>query len=886
MSLKEGKILYCSIDFGTAGTGCAIGTNAKGIYEHSWDNSENRVGSDRSKTRTAVLVNSHDHSPVAFGDQAYDVYDDRIAQNPEKARKELLFFDYFKMSLSDDGKSGSSIINGNMTVTATTGELAPAIKIFAAAFRSIHKSVFDKLTQSSNGRIRSSDLVWIITVPTLWSEGAKQLMRKSAKLGFPDTADSQIKIAREPEAAALCCRAQQLERQLQLSSPLASLSEMLKPGSHLMVADLGAGTADFSQLQVSTDGTLVETAAASGGAWGGHLIEKKILDSLKMAFGEDAMNAFQINNPAEFHELERNIRNLKHRVDPNGSVPYRLVLPYRFIEFMDLRNNISKYQEKTGLLELPITPLYQLSLPKGTKRAQRPTKADAKAHGYHQIEGHMNATEVIQPVCVVIRGGVAVSRAFFIETDNFRPDSGDAKEFFGLTPKQPVLLKCGQESHVITYQSHKTDAAGRVVEIVALANTDTTPEGKGAGVASPEGKGVGVEEKGVEEKQPNDALWDKLFEGGRAIRYTDGGLLKLSHSFVMSSFEEPKRAIVGHISKILDSNPQMTTLFMVGGFSESKVIQQAIDALLVDRAKEKKTQLDKNQSQNQNQNQNQNCNWEQEQMTASDIIHSVVRARHSAAAAAAADSFEVKTPKPHPTSVPKGTGGASVPSALSGAVVRVLPLNPGLCVMNGAVHFGMNPHLISHRIAKMSFGIQTSDEWDEALMAATKIKEYRMRRGKREPYCSKMFSQFCEVGDLVEVDHKKVRIFKPSEDNQEKISLKIFATPKKGVLFSDDPSMIPIGAVSLLTPMPKSPITPVAGRPLAGIASHASPAAAPDTGCDRDITISMSFGCTEIQVAAHETKSGESVECTIDCLDFELDASAAKLSHPNPKIQT
>ena len=84
---------------------------------------DNRVGSDRSKTRTAVLVtNDIDYSPVAFGDAAYVRYAERYLQDEKQARKELLLFDYFKMTLATDEKSDS---HKRPMVMSTTGEIAP-----------------------------------------------------------------------------------------------------------------------------------------------------------------------------------------------------------------------------------------------------------------------------------------------------------------------------------------------------------------------------------------------------------------------------------------------------------------------------------------------------------------------------------------------------------------------------------------------------------------------------------------------------------------------------------------------------------------------------------------------------------------------------------------
>ena len=78
-----------------------------------------------------------------------------------------------------------------------------------------------------------------------------------------------------------------------------SLSDVLRVGIRFVVCDLGAGTADFSQLQVTESGAVKETAAASGGPWGGRLVEKKMEYVLEQVFGIDEMNKFKKTFPVE-----------------------------------------------------------------------------------------------------------------------------------------------------------------------------------------------------------------------------------------------------------------------------------------------------------------------------------------------------------------------------------------------------------------------------------------------------------------------------------------------------------------------------------------------------------------------------------------------------------
>ncbi len=65
-----------------------------------------------------------------------------------------------------------------------------------------------------------SDILWVLTVPAIWSNGAKQLMREAAKTAGLYEDDRQLLLALEPEAAAICCKA----------SEAIVNSEDLKPG--------------------------------------------------------------------------------------------------------------------------------------------------------------------------------------------------------------------------------------------------------------------------------------------------------------------------------------------------------------------------------------------------------------------------------------------------------------------------------------------------------------------------------------------------------------------------------------------------------------------------------------------------------------------------------
>ena len=105
-------------------------------------------------------------------------------------------------------------------------------------------------------RIFSQDVQWVITVPAIWNDKAKQQMRVAARnAGLPESVlpntslfpfflsfkrnfihqfdiSKDLILALEPEAAALCCR--QNKKELKFT-----------PGIKYMVVDCGGGTVDI-----------------------------------------------------------------------------------------------------------------------------------------------------------------------------------------------------------------------------------------------------------------------------------------------------------------------------------------------------------------------------------------------------------------------------------------------------------------------------------------------------------------------------------------------------------------------------------------------------------------------------------------------------------------
>ncbi|KAI2557402.1 heat shock protein family A (Hsp70) member 12A, partial [Homo sapiens] len=80
-----------------------------------------------------------------------------------------------------------------------------------------------ELSDQAGSEFENSDVRWVITVPAIWKQPAKQFMRQAAYqagLASPENSE-QLIIALEPEAASIYCRKLRLHQMIELSSKAA-----------------------------------------------------------------------------------------------------------------------------------------------------------------------------------------------------------------------------------------------------------------------------------------------------------------------------------------------------------------------------------------------------------------------------------------------------------------------------------------------------------------------------------------------------------------------------------------------------------------------------------------------------------------------------------------
>lgn len=322
-------LVVAAIDFGTTFSGYAFSFKHEYEKDPTKVSTKNWVGDGVSqKAPTCILINADGKTVDSFGNVAETKYFDLAA---EGKHKENFFFKRFKMSLFNNEELGR-----NELLEDVSGKKLPAKTVFSLSI----KYLKDDLIESSRGRIaggglKYEDIAWVLTVPAIWNDAAKQFMREAAIEAGID--ENKLTIALEPEAASLYCHQIPVERCVSKTTSLASFG----PGKRYLVLDAGGGTVDITVHEVTRRGDLKELHKASGGAWGGTKVDDAFEAFLTELTGEEVMRRFREENTEEYHEVMKDFEVKKRGMDPKRENRMSLKIPTVFRETVKNMHNKS-----------------------------------------------------------------------------------------------------------------------------------------------------------------------------------------------------------------------------------------------------------------------------------------------------------------------------------------------------------------------------------------------------------------------------------------------------------------------------------------------------------------------------------------------------------------
>ena len=76
--------------------------------------------------------------------------------------------------------SSAQDLNAETELQSANGQRVKAFTVFSSALRYFRNHALQELSDQSQTKILNEDIRWVITVPAIWKEPAKQFMRETA----------------------------------------------------------------------------------------------------------------------------------------------------------------------------------------------------------------------------------------------------------------------------------------------------------------------------------------------------------------------------------------------------------------------------------------------------------------------------------------------------------------------------------------------------------------------------------------------------------------------------------------------------------------------------------------------------------------------------------
>ncbi|KAL1424150.1 hypothetical protein MTO96_003648 [Rhipicephalus appendiculatus] len=330
-----------AIDFGTTYSGYAFSFTRDPDNIHmmrKWEGGD--PGVVNQKTPTTLLLNP-DGEFHSFGFTARDVYHDLDAQEA----KQWMFFEKFKMTLHSNEN-----LSRDTEIRAANGRPMAALTVFAHALRYFRDQALKELSEQSATTILPDDVRWVVTVPAIWRQPAKQvhLFREAApELNTEPAVDD-------------------------------------RPGTKYMVVDCGGGTVDITVHELHDQhGTLKELHKATGGPCGSLGIDREFERLLRAIFSSDFMDQFKLKRPAAYVDLMVAFEARKRNATPDKDTPLNISLPFSFIDYYKKCKGTTVEQaiKRYGNKEVKWSSQGMLRLePAAMRELFRPTLARIKEH--------------------------------------------------------------------------------------------------------------------------------------------------------------------------------------------------------------------------------------------------------------------------------------------------------------------------------------------------------------------------------------------------------------------------------------------------------------------------------------------------------------------------
>ncbi|VDI44956.1 Hypothetical predicted protein [Mytilus galloprovincialis] len=226
---------------------------------------------------------------------------------------------FFLLSLTETFESMLSFQRGKQITFGKRlhdgrGNTLSALYVFSESIK-YFKNHFITSNRVASLKIKDEDIHWVLTVPAIWSDCAKQFMREAAKMaGIPD---NLLTLAYEPEAAAIYCKEMTVQRIVKNGR---ARMDTFKAGQKFLVLDCGGGTVDITSYEIQKNSRLKEIERPTGGPWGGTMVDNEYISFLKSLHGADIWAKFVNENPEDILDINRKFEAKKKGIYESGEI--------------------------------------------------------------------------------------------------------------------------------------------------------------------------------------------------------------------------------------------------------------------------------------------------------------------------------------------------------------------------------------------------------------------------------------------------------------------------------------------------------------------------------------------------------------------------------------
>jgi hypothetical protein len=172
-------------------------------------------------------------------------------------------------------------------------------------------------------------------------------------------------------------------------------------------------------------------------------------------------------------------------------------------------------------------------------------------------------------------------------------------------------------------------------------------------------------------------------------------------------------------------------------------------------------------------------------------------------------------------------------------ITVLVPKRPQISVIRGACMYGLNPRLITSRIAKKTYGINTLTTFNPE-----KHPEEKKVVIEGEDFCEDVFDIFVKKDQSVGIDEQWTKIYCPVRTRQKIMRIIFYCTDETDVEFIDEPGVSKLGELSIDI-----------GKNTRNIE-------------DKTVKVTLRFGETSINATVTNKDSSEEKKCTFN-FDFK-----------------